>query len=408
MQKHSAAETEELRGTRGRRELYAFDLGYVLAPFSQDDFLTKYVSQHFLHIAGRHGKFDGLLTWPAVNDILRHQDLRSSLKIVQDGKTLQTESLFRPRLSTSAVTALLRGGATMIISEVDHMHEPVTVLCQQLERVLRADVRANAYAGWRTTKGFDIHRDDHDVLVLQLAGKKHWRVYGETERYALTKSSDKIDRPPIWEDVLNDGDTLYIPRGWWHVATPCDEPSLHLTVGIYNVNGIDLLRWVTERLKEEECFRMDLPRFRDDAAQAACLSELQQRLMSVWCAPDILERFLRDMDLKALPRSAFGLPWSATREGFPIMPDHVVELATPRHLYLQSSNEEEITIECDRARFCFDVAAKPVIDYLNHSGPVSVRLLCDIFGAEIDEAALVSFLSDLARLGIVTLTMHDG
>ena len=56
-------------------------------------------------------------------------------------------------------------------------------------------------------------------------------------------------------------DLLYIPRGWWHVATPLDEPTLHLTVGVNNPNGADFLAWYVDRLKTSEDVRRDLPQF---------------------------------------------------------------------------------------------------------------------------------------------------
>jgi hypothetical protein len=64
----------------------------------------------------------------------------------------------------------------------------------------------------------------------------------------------------LWEGTLEDGDLLYIPRGWWHVALPLAEPTLHLTVGIHNRTGLDLLRWLAERMRASETFRRDLPR----------------------------------------------------------------------------------------------------------------------------------------------------
>ena len=121
---------------------------------------------------------------------------------------------------------------------------PITHLAESLERVFRVRIQVNAYAGWRTSHGFDLHWDDHDVFILQIAGRKKWKVYGMTRKYPLARdvepATDKPDTP-LWEGMLEDGDLLYIPRGWWHVATPLDEPTLHLTVGVNNPNGADLL-----------------------------------------------------------------------------------------------------------------------------------------------------------------------
>ena len=115
---------------------------------------------------------------------------------------------------------------------------PITDIAESLERLFRVRIQVNAYAGWRTSHGFDLHWDDHDVFILQVAGRKQWKVYGMTRKYPLAVDVEPtVEKPdaPLWEGMLEDGDLLYIPRGWWHVATPLDEPTLHLTVGVNNV-----------------------------------------------------------------------------------------------------------------------------------------------------------------------------
>ena len=96
---------------------------------------------------------------------------------------------------------------------------------------------------------------------------------------------------PLWEGMLNDGDMLYIPRGWWHVATPLDEPTLHLTVGVNNPTGADLLSWFVDRLRASEDVRRDLPLFgraEDQTALMDRLRELSFRSGSPNCCISIL------------------------------------------------------------------------------------------------------------------------
>nr|WP_295979740.1 cupin domain-containing protein [uncultured Variovorax sp.] len=49
---------------------------------------------------------------------------------------------------------------------------------------------------------------------------------------------------PIFDDYLETGDVLYIPRGWWHEAIPlAGEESLHIAVGIHPMLIRDYLVW---------------------------------------------------------------------------------------------------------------------------------------------------------------------
>ena len=73
------------------------------------------------------------------------------------------------------------------------------------------------------TQGFAPHYDDIEAFVLQLEGKKRWRVYkpltkeDTLPRFSSTnyKQSDLTD-PPIIDVILEAGDFLYFPRGFIH------------------------------------------------------------------------------------------------------------------------------------------------------------------------------------------------
>ena len=113
---------------------------------------------------------------------------------------------------------------------------------------------------------------------------------------------------PLWEGMLVDGDLLYIPRGWWHVATPLDEPTLHLTVGVNNPNGADFLAWYVDRLKASEDVRRDLPQFGCAEEQSALLDRLRELLLQQW-RPGLIQEFMAERDAKpaeSSPESALG------------------------------------------------------------------------------------------------------
>jgi bifunctional lysine-specific demethylase and histidyl-hydroxylase NO66 len=60
--------------------------------------------------------------------------------------------------------------------------------------------------------------------MLQTEGRKHWKVYApETmddtlplESSGNFKDSDFNDREPIFNDWLDQGDLIYVPRGFIH------------------------------------------------------------------------------------------------------------------------------------------------------------------------------------------------
>src|SRR5215217_3468756 len=301
-------------------------LAGMLEPNAPGEFLYSAWGVNFLHVRGRAGRFAPMMPWGRLSEILNRQRLDfPRLRLVRDGKSLPVSSYLRhasggrqkttiPRLKSAGLARELRGGATFVLDAVDELSEPVEELAKGLELLFHERVQVNLYAGWQTSRGFDLHWDDHDVFILQVAGRKRWSVYGETRRAPLVGDAEKAARPsggPVWTATLEDGDVLYIPRGWWHVAEPLAEPTLHLTVGVHNRTGLDLLRWLAERMRASESFRRDLPRLSSAEGRAAHAARLREELLEAW-DDALVERFFEDLDARAPSRARVELPWAAT------------------------------------------------------------------------------------------------
>jgi hypothetical protein len=117
---------------------------------------------------------------------------------------------------------------------------------------------ANVYLTPPGTQGFAPHYDDIEAFVLQLEGKKHWRVYKplSKETQLPSNSSGNFDQKeigtPIIDCILEPGDLLYFPRGYIHQANACDDVhSLHITVSCYQkiVGEIFLVNYYQELLR---------------------------------------------------------------------------------------------------------------------------------------------------------------
>ena len=109
--------------------------------------------------------------------------------------------------------------------------------------------------------------DTHEVLVLQLLGKKRWQVFEPITRLPLEyvpplsfeddldevkrsrggrkAGQDDIDAselgPLALEASLEPGDCLYLPRGFVHQAEAMEEPSVHISLGVHVITWLDLL-----------------------------------------------------------------------------------------------------------------------------------------------------------------------
>jgi hypothetical protein len=390
------------------------DLASLLAPVDAQTFLRTCWGRTFQHVPGPPEKFSSLLPWTLLNNVLQQHRLDSPrLRLTREGKPIPASrySSYQanrkrpnqqiPRLNATEFTSELREGATLVLDAVDEFSPELTDLSEALERLFRVRVQVNAYAGWRTSHGFDLHWDDHDVFILQVDGRKDWKIYGMTRKYPLAKDVVATDVPPdtpVWEGRLESGDLLYIPRGWWHVATPLDEPTLHLTVGVNNPTAADLLSWYVERLRADEHVRRDLPLFAPAGEQNDFIRDLQEVLVQGW-STNVLEQYLSHLDAKAQPRPRLNLPWAATADALPPEPMALsVKWNGTRRVDL-CEHDGQLQLLARGRRWRFATAARPMLERLTDGTPVPLNELA----ALSDSATACAFVRELIAGGLIVV-----
>jgi hypothetical protein len=388
----------------------------ILEPCRAEEFFVSSWGKSYQHVKGWPGKFRALLPWQELNEILRRHRLDfPRLRLMRDGQRVPVSSYIRhatnartktiiPRLLPAELTRHLREGATLVLDAVDELYRPIEELAEGLEFIFHEHVQVNMYAGWQSSRGFDLHWDDHDVFILQVTGRKLWRIYGETRKHPLR--GDTAEKPlkvddPVWEAMLEDGDLLYIPRGWWHVAMPQAEPTLHLTVGIHNRTGLDLLQWLSGKLREQALLRQDLPRFASPEEKRAYLERLRAEVTGA-LDEDSMERFLREHDEAASPRARLSLPWSGTAEILPSGEDVRVRFQPPRPLDLKVEGGA-VEFSCLKRRWRFAGEATLILEPLMKGRACSVGELIDAGCPALDESRVRLFLAELIEHGLVAV-----
>lgn len=112
-----------------------------------------------------------------------------------------------------AVLDRYRHGATVRVLSADATDKICGSMVELVGKALRqTGLTSNAYITPKGSAGSVAHVDEHDVLVVQMAGRKHWRVDG------------------IGEVCLESGDVLLIPADTTHYAWTTDASSFHLSL----------------------------------------------------------------------------------------------------------------------------------------------------------------------------------
>lgn len=335
------------------------------------DFRSEQLSRQVVLAEVGDAPTGALIDWGDVNDLLATRPVAApQLRLFRDGEEVPVGTYARtadegaPRRQTLRPEALyreLRGGASLILDAVDTLHPPVARAAEDLTRFVHEPVQVNLYAVWGDRQGFETHWDDHDVFVVQVAGTKRWTVHGPGLRHPLKRELTPDNQCPegvVWEGTLEAGQVLHVPRGWWHGVRGTGDVSLHLTFGFARRTGLDWLAWVAEELREQECFRADLPRFAPPGERASHAEMLRTRLTEALERHD-LEAFLERRDAAAPRRYRFCLPHAVEADGLDLSETTRVTF-TPVVSRLTRRNGT-VRLATDRKRFTFADRMEPLL-----------------------------------------------
>lgn len=385
----------------------------VLAPFALRRFLSKVWGETPLHVRGTPRKFAGLCSWRTLNDLLATQRLEPPrLRLAMEGSSsadlqaflqyrLNREERRVPRLDVRGLNSRLARGATLVLNEVQQMHPPLAALTREFAQLFVAEPNVNLYASFGRRRGFGPHWDDHDVFVLQLAGEKRWLLYGTTRRHPLFRDARPNEMQPVRAVArfrLRPGDLLYIPRGHWHDAVAVGEPTLHLTLGISTLTGIDYFKWMTDDLLGAESMRRNLPLF-DGKRRAQWFRNLSGAVLPR-LDEQALKRFLDER------RAHIGV---STRPALPHSIAGTARLGNGDFLQWTGStrsahaSDEGFVVRSGGREYVFDPAATPLIERFLTGETITYGELQRSFARKLGAARLRRFVAELLREHFLTV-----
>ena len=288
----------------------------LLQPYNLKEFLDNNWTTKAVLIPSEGKKnFAHLFSWEKLNYILNFHQLRyPDIRLAIGGKVLDESA-------NENIIKSCQSGATLIINEVHKLIPEIAQFAAEIKSDLGYANQVNAYCSWPEKQGFSSHYDTHEVFILQVDGIKQWYVFEDTIKYPLKDQKSSSFPPPETEAylscILHPGDVLYIPRGHWHYAVACEEPSLHLTLGIHCKTGIDFLEWLVSELREQSDWRKSLPLRTNPDSINANVNSLIAELHRYANSKNLADEYSSYLDSLGKPVAKYSLPHQA---GFNIFP----------------------------------------------------------------------------------------
>jgi len=214
----------------------------------------------------------------------------------------------RRRLDKAPFYAQLRSGATLVINRVETNSLECRRLCGEVARFADLQTTSNVYLSFTGSGTFGKHWDTHDVFAIQLLGRKRWLAYAPTFPLPLSHhTSESFSQqeigPAQLDLVMEPGDVLYLPRGWWHQVIPLAEPSLHLSVGTYAATMHDYFMWLSARfLSQQPSARRA---FMPESPPTSAVREMFEQLRDAALDPNALRQFQHEIERRERHASDF-------------------------------------------------------------------------------------------------------
>ncbi|XP_070614312.1 ribosomal oxygenase 1 [Erythrolamprus reginae] len=238
---------QDLEKVQDSRERASKLFQWLIAPLSSQEFFQHYWEKSPLLIHRNNPSYyQGLFSTAEFDGILRNHSVQFGVNLdvtsYEDGK----RETHNPagRAVPAVVWDFYRNGCSLRMLNPQAFSVTVWRVLSTLQEQFGSMVGANTYLTPAGAQGFAPHYDDIEAFVIQLEGKKHWRVYAPREeaerlpRFSSSNFSQVEIGEPILETVLEAGDLLYFPRGFIHQGDCLPEAhSLHITVSSYQKNS---------------------------------------------------------------------------------------------------------------------------------------------------------------------------
>ncbi|XP_066532221.1 ribosomal oxygenase 1 [Hoplias malabaricus] len=248
---------------------------WLIYPHQAKTFFRDYWEKKPLLIKRQNPEYyQGLFSTAEFDSILRNDDVQYGVNLdVTSYANDQRETHNPPgRALPYTVWDFYENGCSLRMLNPQAFSSTVWNVLSILQEKFGSMAGSNVYLTPAGTQGFAPHYDDIEAFLMQLEGKKHWRVYNprSADETLPVVSSPNFKQAevgkPIMDIVLEAGDLLYLPRGFIHQGNCLpDAHSMHITISSFQRNSWgDLLLKVMpaalEMAMEEDVeFRKGLP-----------------------------------------------------------------------------------------------------------------------------------------------------
>jgi ribosomal protein L16 Arg81 hydroxylase len=289
-------------------------------------FVAEYLHRLPFSLAGSAAKARELGTWDSLSAMLGPPE--GDVFAVREGRWYEG----KPIAELSAVCALVDEGHTVFVRHAERHHPGLAELAAAFEKAFLGPVNIHLFVTPAGARGLSWHYDAEDVFIIQTQGAKEYSLRKNTvnpwplEETLPADMHYERELMPLMRVLLQPGDLLYIPCGYWHKAeaktsstdfspstikdglksvlrTPADA-AISLAIGVMSRSAMDVYDFLRKRLTQSLVWRQRLPLPNQPSRTREELEETYRHLFrhladdfaKTLGDPQLVEEFLRSME----------------------------------------------------------------------------------------------------------------
>jgi Cupin superfamily protein len=262
-------------------------LADLVSPLTESEFLELLRRRELAYRPGANAdRYAPVVGWPALRSMIEAGNYPKR----PDDVRVTKESIPAPagrwstkgKIDAAKLDEFLASGFSVVILHLDDHVPALGAVCQEI----RSRTLEGSFVGAVVTSGtgagaFQVHYDPEDLLILQVEGTKRWQIFGPPVPQPL-RGMPKQSPPqtePVFDEVLEPGDLLFVPGGNWHHCESGLSTSVHLGVFFMPPTGWHAADKILRPFMSEELFRTPLTRLDGESALEAMEAEFRSRLI---------------------------------------------------------------------------------------------------------------------------------
>jgi hypothetical protein len=258
----------------------------LVAPLSEGEFTTLLRERKLTFLRGAGAdSYSSLLNWKSLLHMIergQHPPSLAEFRLIKEGQIPPPDRWLKKKpfgegnmVDVPRFLAFMDHGFSLSVTRIDDYAPHLKKLSDSIRSTLREQIKVGAIVTTGTGGAFRLHYDPEDLIILQVEGRKRWKIFGPPVINPIV-GAPAPKAPPedtlIFNEILEPGDFLFLPAGNWHRCENESARSLHLGIFFQPPNGLDVIKSITSQLLADDELRLPLTRL-DDASDLASFEE---------------------------------------------------------------------------------------------------------------------------------------